>query len=107
MKEGTTMKTLTRLAFGTAIFAASIGAAFAHPHLTAAGPIPGSTIATSPKNIRIQFSEAIEIAFSGIDVKNQAGQSQALGAATIDPKDKKILVVPVESKLEPGTYTVS
>ena len=82
-------------------------AAEAHPHLKAAGPAPGSVTKTSPKAVRIQFTEDLELALSGIEIKNKAGVVQKTGTATLLPKDKKQLIVPVEGKLAPGVYTVN
>ena len=82
-------------------------AANAHAVLKAAGPAPGSVVATAPKAIRIQFNEAVELAFSGIELKNDKGQAQPVGAPTLNPKDKAQLIVPVNGELTPGKYTVS
>jgi len=99
------MKSLAIGIVSALIFAAS--GADAHALLKAAGPAPGSVVTAPPKAIRIQFSEAVELTFSGIELKNQAGQVQTLGAATLNPKDKAQLIVPVNGDLAPGKYTVS
>jgi methionine-rich copper-binding protein CopC len=88
-----------------ALFAVS--AANAHPQLKAAGPAPGSVVNASPKALRIQFNEAIEIAFSGIEVTNEKGEKQATGTATNAANDKAQLIVPLTSELKPGKYTVA
>ena len=82
-------------------------AAEAHPHFKASGPAPGSVSKTSPKAVRIQFTEDLELALSGIEIKNKAGQVQKTGAATLLAQDKKQLVVPVAADLAPGVYTVN
>ncbi len=87
--------------------AIGVAAADAHPRLKAAGPAPGSVVTASPKAIRIQFSEAVELAFSGIELKNDKGQAQPVGAPTLAAKDKAQLIVPVKGDLAPGKYTVS
>ena len=84
----------------------SLGAG-AHAVLKAAGPAPGSVVTASPKAIRIQFNEAVELAFTGIELKNAAGEMQTVGSATLNPKDKAQLIVPVNSELAPGKYTVN
>ena len=93
--------------FCVAALSFALSAADAHPRLKAAGPTPGSVVSASPKAIRIQFSEAVELAFSGIELKNEAGQAQPVGAAALNPKDKAQLIVPVNGQLAPGKYTVS
>ncbi len=95
---------------GIVVAAAGIAltsAANAHAVLKAAGPAPGSVVATAPKAIRIQFNEAVELAFTGIELKNDKGQAQPVGAAALNPKDKAQLIVPVNAELAPGKYTVS
>jgi methionine-rich copper-binding protein CopC len=91
------------------ILAAALLIAFpasAHPRLTAAGPVPGSTIKVAPKNIRIQFSEAIELSFSGITLKNAKGEAVKTGEAVLGPNSKSLLMVPLTGALMPGKYTV-
>jgi copper resistance protein C len=83
------------------------GVAAAHPHMKSAGPAPGSVVKTSPKAVRILFTEDLELALSGIEVKNKAGEIQKTGAATLHPTDKKQLIVPVNGALAPGMYTVN
>jgi len=84
-----------------------ISAASAHAVLKQAVPAPGSVVTTSPKAIRIQFNEAVELAFTGIELKNAAGEMQKVGSAALNPKDKAQLIVPVNGELAPGKYTVS
>jgi copper resistance protein C len=82
-------------------------AADAHAVLKAAGPAPGSVVSASPKAIRIQFNEPVELAFTGIELRDSAGKTQPVGAAALDKKDKAQLIVPVNGELTPGKYTVS
>ena len=86
---------------------AFVSTADAHATLKAAGPAPGSVVKTSPKALRVQFSEAIELKFSGIDVTNEKGEKQTLGTASINPQDKAQLIVPLTGDLAPGKYTVA
>ena len=98
---------MKRIAFAALAFAAISTSAFAHPHVTAAGPAPGSTVKDSPKAIRIQFSEGVVIGFTGLELTNAAGQKQSTGDAALNPKDSKQLIVPVNGTLAPGKYTVT
>jgi len=91
----------------TAAALALTPAADAHAVLKAAGPAPGSVVTSSPKAIRIQFNEAVELALSGIELKDASGKAQPVGAATLNAKDKAQLIVPVTGELTPGKYTVS
>lgn len=81
------------------------GAAFAHPQLEASEPAAGATT-SSPKQIRIIFNEAVIPKFSGIEIKNKAGRTIAIGKSQADPADKKRLVVPLKEELAPGEYRV-
>ena len=81
--------------------------AAAHAVLKAAGPAPGSVVNVAPKALRIQFNEAIELGFSGVDVTNEKGEKQPTGAATTSPTDKAQLIVPLAGTLAPGKYTVA
>jgi methionine-rich copper-binding protein CopC len=91
-----------------AMIAASLlnSAALAHPELKSAEPAAGAAAATSPKQIRITFTEAVIPQFSGAEVKDQAGKTIATGKATVDPANRKQLVVPVNEPLPPGDYKV-
>jgi len=91
------------LAMIAAIF--SCGAALAHPQLETSEPAAGAT-ASSPKQIRITFNEAVIPKFSGIEIKDQAGRAIATGKSSVDPIDKKRLVVPLKKELGPGEYKV-
>ncbi|HEY4264748.1 MAG TPA: copper homeostasis periplasmic binding protein CopC [Micropepsaceae bacterium] len=84
-----------------------ISFAGAHAQLKAAGPAPGSVVGTSPKMLRIQFNEAIEIGFSGVEVTNAKGEKVPTGAATTAANDKAQLIVPLTGELAPGKYTVA
>jgi hypothetical protein len=90
----------------TALFG-TIALADAHAVLKAAGPAPGSVVTTAPKALRIQFNEAIELGFSGVDVTNEKGEKQPTGTASVNPTDKAQLIVPLTGTLAPGKYTVA
>ncbi|WP_458760880.1 copper homeostasis periplasmic binding protein CopC [Afipia sp. TerB] len=81
------------------------GAAFAHPQLETSEPVAGATT-SSPKQIRITFNEAVIPKFSGVEIKDKAGRVIATGKSSVDPADKKRLVVPVNEELSPGEYKV-
>lgn len=81
-------------------------AAYAHPELQSAEPAAGAAAATSPKQIKITFTEAVIPQFSGAEVKDQAGKTIATGKATVDPANRRQLVVPMNEPLPPGDYKV-
>ena len=79
--------------------------ALAHAFLDHAVPPVGGTVAASPPEIRLFFSEAIEPRFSGIDLATEAGRTIATGQAIADPGNDKQLVLLVPP-LTPGRYRV-
>ena len=79
--------------------------AFSHPVLKGTLPQADASL-QSPKEIRLTFSEALIPRFSGVELKDKDGKRVEIGPAASDPTDKKQLIVPVKSTLEPGRYTV-
>ena len=80
-------------------------AVLSHAFLNEAAPIVGGTVPTSPKEIRLTFTEAIEPRFSGIDVTTGDGQAVPTRPAVVDPGNDKQLVLMVPP-LTPGRYRV-
>ena len=89
----------------TVIFLA--GPAFAHPKLESASPAPDVSVVTSPKEIKLNFSEGIIVKFSGLELKDEGGHPITTGDPTTDSKEPKQLVVSISTPLTPGRYTVS
>ena len=85
---------------------ASSAAALAHAFLDHASPAVGSTTHGSPPEVRIWLTEAIEPAFSTIEVTDASGKRVDTGNASVDPKDQKQLMVSLPV-LPPGTYKVT
>lgn len=92
--------------FTIAISALSIvfgaAAAEAHASLDHADPSVGSTVPTAPSEISLWFTEALEPAFSSVEVLDASGGRVDQGKPQI-----KAAVMRVELKpLPPGTYKV-
>ena len=100
------MKRLHRLALTAAAITLGGGIASAHPLPQNASPKPNAVLTASPTEIRIGFSEGLVIAFSGIEVDDARGKAVPAGTATLDASDSHELIVPLTTKLAPGTYTV-
>ncbi|HYE42485.1 MAG TPA: copper homeostasis periplasmic binding protein CopC [Caulobacteraceae bacterium] len=94
----------TAAALGLAL---SLGAtaALAHPRVVSTSPAADAHV-TAPRSIRIAFSEVVFPKMSGAVVRDSAGRAVATGPAATDPKDRKVLVVPITGALPPGHYTV-
>jgi copper resistance protein C len=85
--------------------AALSGAAQAHAFLRHATPAVGSTLSASPPELTLDYTEAIEPRFSGIDVLDAQGQPVGAGDLHLAPDNAKRLIIGLK-RLGPGTYTV-
>jgi methionine-rich copper-binding protein CopC len=89
---------LTALLLGT-------GVAWSHAFLERAEPRVGSTVKAAPSQVRVWFTEALEPAFSTLEVVNQSGDRVDRGPARVDAASPSMLQVPLKP-LAPGTYRV-
>ena len=85
----------------------TVAQAQAHARLEKAVPPAGGTVASSPGEIRLTFSEGVEPKLSGIVLTDAGGRKVATGKPAADPKDKAELIVPLPRPLAPGTYKVA
>ncbi len=81
------------------------GPALAHAELVETYPADGDTLAESPDQVRLQFTEPIEAAFDPVKVYDQQGNRVDEDDARVDPDDAKVLVAGLE-ELPDGSYTV-
>jgi len=88
-----------------AAMALTLDIAQAHPEFQSAEPAAGKSSAP-PKQIRILFNESVIPQFSGIELKDQSGKAIAVGKATTDPANRKLMIVPLKDQLAPGDYKV-
>jgi copper resistance protein C len=79
--------------------------AWAHAFLERAAPAVGSTVHAAPSELTLRFSEAIEPAFSTVQVTGSGGERVDAGSAKVDPREPAILHVAL-TKLAPGIYKV-
>jgi methionine-rich copper-binding protein CopC len=94
------------------IAAACVGAlllgpvrAYAHAHLDHASPAIDGTVATTPKEVVLWFTEALEPKFSSIVVQDAKDAAVQDGTATLDAGNTAELRVALKP-LPPGTYKV-
>jgi copper resistance protein C len=73
----------------------------AHAFLLKSDPTVGATV-TAPKTLRLEFSEAVELSLSGIDVANGAGAAVPT-TARFNGNDHKVLFADLPP-LPPGAY---
>ena len=92
------------LVLAGAVCCAGAARADAHAFLDRASPAVGSTVHTSPTEVRIQFTEELEPAYSTAHVEDAAGATVSTGAH-VDAAEKSVLIVPL-GPLKPGRYKV-
>lgn len=80
--------------------------AHAHGHLVRARPGPGDTIRVAPRTLRLQFSEAPELAMSSIRLVDVQGRDIRLLPLRIDADSARVLIADIPELLAPGRYTV-
>lgn len=82
------------------------GQAAAHARLILGSPKAGSAVA-APKQLKLQYSESIVAAESGVTVAGPGGGAIATGPLAVNAKDKRVVVAPFTSPPAPGVYKVS
>jgi copper resistance protein C len=97
------MRNIIRLATIVLLLAFGAPAAVAHAFLDHASPLVGSTVASSPNEVRMWFTQSLEPRFSGAQLRGPGGK--VLGSGSVDGGDPKQMVIPVHG-LPPGRYTV-
>lgn len=93
--------------FGLVVFVAMAlsGTAWAHAHLTAADPADKSVVATSPTEIDLSFSEALNLKFSGATLVGPDKSEVKMGEPML-MEGNKMMMIPVAETLAAGNYTV-
>jgi methionine-rich copper-binding protein CopC len=77
-------------------------AAWAHAYPAASVPNDGATVRESPREMRIQFTEGIELAFSQVTVKSAKGEVVSQGKLRQLASDTLAIDL---KPLRPGNYT--
>jgi methionine-rich copper-binding protein CopC len=90
---------------GTALALLAIhGGADAHAFLLKSEPVVGALVA-APKTVFLEFSEAVELEFSGVEVARAAGSALGGGKLHFAGNDRKVLVADLP-QLPRGAYRV-
>ena len=82
------------------------GQATAHARLMRAAPRVGATVARSPDELRLEFSETIDLPRSRIALKGPGGAPIGLGALRLKANDPRVVLAPVMAALASGAYRV-
>lgn len=87
------------------LFTLAMGSeAHAHAFLLKSDPAVGATV-PAPKTLRLEFSEGVELAFSGIDVANGSRGAVPARNVRLNGNDHKVLLADLPP-LSPGAYRV-
>lgn len=94
--------------FGSALLCllAASGPAWAHAHLKMSMPSDGEMLNSSPSEIRLDFTEGLEPAFSGLTITAQSGQPVDITKPTVSGIEGHELSTSTSTPLSPGSYTV-
>jgi hypothetical protein len=83
-----------------------LSTAAAHGVLERTEPRSGSTVKSPPRQVRLQFTGAIEPAYSRVQVLDAGGRRVDLGDSSVDPANRTVLRVSLPT-LPPGRYKVA
>jgi methionine-rich copper-binding protein CopC len=89
---------------------AGVSVAYAHAELREASPEIGAVYRWNrPNEIRLSFTQEVELEGSSITLTNRNFELQSIGQLQIDPEDNTTLVVDIlaDPFLSVGTYTVN
>lgn len=84
---------------------AAAPAALAHAKLEASSPQANSIVSPAPAQVRLQFSEPLELPFSKVKLVDEQGAVVAPSKIAVDPANAKALVATIPS-LHAGAYRV-
>ena len=82
-----------------------VAPARAHANLVRALPSPGTAVDPAPLVVYAEFSEAIDLGYSSLEVLDADGESVTTGPTEADPTSPAAMLVPV-ADLADGTYVV-
>jgi hypothetical protein len=78
--------------------------AYAHAFLDRAEPRVGSSVSSAPRQVSLWFTQNLEPAFSGAEVRDAAGVRVDQGAQ-VDPANRGVMRISLKP-LRPGSYKV-
>jgi methionine-rich copper-binding protein CopC len=82
------------------------GPALAHAQLISATPAPKAMAMPPPTELRLKFSEGIELRVTKVRLSGPGKKVIKTGPAKLDPGDSTVLIVPIAAPLPDGKYTV-
>jgi copper transport protein len=89
-----------------ALAAGSPADARAHTELRSSHPAADTTLETRPRQVRLNFTEPVQLAFTRIRLLDADGRTLALGAPRLEGDDPRTVTAPIPLDLQPGSYTI-
>jgi hypothetical protein len=83
------------------------GPALAHSDLVSATPAANGMAMPAPTELRLKFSEGLELKFTKVKLTGPGKKAVKTGPAKLDPSDNTLLIVPLAAPLPDGKYTVN
>jgi putative copper export protein/methionine-rich copper-binding protein CopC len=80
---------------------------YAHGALRRSEPGQGAHLSTAPGELRLTFTENVELAVARLQLAGPAGASLALGPLALHPDSATVLIAPIRGGLVAGVYTVA
>jgi methionine-rich copper-binding protein CopC len=77
---------------------------FAHAELQSSEPPAGGTLATTPAQLTLRFSQNLIATQSWVAIRDSLGGDTQLNV-TVDPNDRKVMRA-TTPQLQPGVYTI-
>lgn len=81
-------------------------AAWAHAELVASDPGYGARLPRAPAEVRLEFSDAMDVTGARLTLQRRGGKVEALGDPTLVSPDRRVVAVPLPPRLPDGTYTL-
>ena len=94
---------IVMVAFAIVVLAPASGV-FAHAELKSSEPADGGTVATTPAELALHFSQNLVSAQSWVAIRDSQGGDTQL-KVSFDANDKKLMKA-TTPQLQPGTYTI-
>jgi methionine-rich copper-binding protein CopC len=82
------------------------GTAYARAHLLQSAPAARTVVTVAPGGLRLDFSEGVQLGFTGVTLRGPGGAIVFTGPARLALNDDKELLLPLARVLTRGQYTV-
>jgi copper resistance protein C len=104
--EGIAMNGFVKSGLTLALTLCGCGTAYAHANLLHSAPAAGTVVTAAPGVLRLDFSEGLQLGFTGVSLRGPGGAIVSTGHARLALNDDKELLVPLPQVLTKGQYTV-